>query len=188
MLIPQIQIQQQPAQISLESPRGRQQLEQPRPDVQMQQIRPELQMERVGSRLEIDQERAWDALALGKNLATMTKIYSMASEMALRGLARVVENGNRMAAIHLPGSPFAEQALDWKRTFPEFDFRGPASVDNVDLYFDPGEVRINAIPGRVELEVGINRPEHMYEPSKVNIYMQQYGKVEIIPPQLDITA
>lgn len=186
MNIPQIQIQQIPARLGMDIEPGRQDLQQPRPTMEMEQIRPQLRIEQSVGHFEIDQERAWDALALGNNLQTMKKIYSMASNMALQGLARIVEKGNQMAAIHHGGNVIAEMAQDWKRTFPEFDFRGEASVLNVDMVFRPGNLSIEAQDGRVDLRVRVNPPEHRYERGRVNLSMEQYGSVQITPPALDM--
>ncbi|MBD2868412.1 DUF6470 family protein [Paenibacillus arenilitoris] len=185
MQIPQIQIRMQHAKLSIDADLGKQHLEQPQAAIDMKQIRPEQHFTTKQGHLEINQDRAWDALALGGNLETMSKIYSMASDMALQGLARIVEQGNRMADIHLGGNPIADSALEWQRTFPEFDFRGYASSGNVDLSYTPAEVAIDTTPGRVELNVQVNQPVHQYERGKLDIYMSQYPKVEIIPPQID---
>ncbi|CAM4390156.1 DUF6470 family protein [Paenibacillus alkaliterrae] len=185
MQIPQIQIRQQHALLSIDADIGKQHLEQPQATVEMEQIRPVQHFTTSRAHLEINQDRAWDALALGGNLETMSKIYSMASDMALRGLARIVEQGNRMAEIHLGGNPIADMAGDWQRTYPEFDFRGEASYDNVDINYTPGELSIETTPGRINMNVEVNRPIHHYERGKLDIYMSQYPKVEIMPPQFD---
>jgi hypothetical protein len=186
MQIPQIQIQSQPAQLSIDANIGRQHLEQPRASVSMEQIRPEQHFRTTPGRLEINQERAWDALALGNNLETMHKIYSQSSQIALQGIARIVEKGDRMAAIHLGGNPIAQMAREWQRNFPEFDFRGAASYDNIDVEYIPAELSIDTTPGRVEHNVQVNKPIHEYERGKLDIYMGQYPKVEIIPPLIDL--
>lgn len=185
MQIPQIQIRQQYAQIYIDADIGKQELQQPKATVEMEQIKPEQHFSATRGQLEINQDRTWDALALGGNLKTMSKIYSMASDMALRGLARVVENGNRMADIHLGGNPIAEMAGDWQRTYSEYDFRGEASYDNIDINYTPGELSIETTPGRINMNVEVNRPIHHYERGKLDIYLNQYPKVEILPPQFD---
>lgn len=186
MTIPHIQIRQTPARLGIDADIGKQSLEQKPADIDMKQIKPQLHIETTRGNLDINQDRAWDALALGGNLETMSKIYSMASDMALQGLAKIVERGNRMADIHLGGNPIAEFALDWQRTFPEFDFKGEASFDNVDITYTPAEVNIDVTPGRVELNVQVNRPTHHYERGKLDIYVSQYNKVEITPPKIDL--
>lgn len=186
MQIPQIQMTLQNAVLSIDADIGKQHLEQPRATVDMEQIRPEQHFKTTSGRLEINQDRVWDALALGNNLETMSKIYSMASDIALQGIARIVEKGDQMASIHIGGNPIAEMAREWKRTFPEFDFRGEASFDNIDLHYTPSELTIETTPGRVNLNVQINRPIHEYERGKLDIYMSQYPKVDIFPPQIDL--
>ncbi|RCW44816.1 DUF6470 family protein [Paenibacillus prosopidis] len=185
MQIPQIEIRLQHAKLNIDADIGKQNLQQPRPTVEMEQVRPEQHFTTSRGQLNINQDRVWDALALGNNLETMKKIYSMASDIALRGLARIEQNGNRMADIHLGGNPIAEMAREWQRTFPEFDFRGEASVDNIDFNYIPGELSIETIPGRINMNVGVNRPIHHYERGRLDIYIGQYPKVDIIPPQID---
>ncbi|MCU6708442.1 DUF6470 family protein [Paenibacillus sp. J5C_2022] len=185
MNIPHIQIRTQHAALSIDADIGKQHLEQPRPTVHMEQPRAEQSIRTAAGRLEINQDRVWDALALGNNLETMHKIYSMASDIALQGLARIVEKGNQMAAIHLGGNPIAESASEWQRTFPEFDFRGEASFDNIDFHYTPAEVSIETTPGKVNMDVQVNPPVHRYERGKLDIYMSQYPRVDITPPQID---
>lgn len=185
MEIPQIQIRQQNAVLYIDADIGKQYLEQPRASVEMKQVQPKQHFSTSRGQLEINQDRAWDALGFGNSLESMSKIYSMASNMALQGIARIVEKGDQMAAIHLGGNPIAEMARDWQRTFPEFDFMGEASYDNIDLNYIPSELSIETTPGRVEMNVQVHRPIHQYERGKLDIYMSQYPKVEIIPPKID---
>ncbi|MDQ6422504.1 DUF6470 family protein [Paenibacillus sp. LHD-117] len=185
MRIPQIQINLTHASLSIDADIGRQHLEQPKAKVDMEQVRPDQQFRTTAGRLEINQDRVWDALGLGNNLETMNKIYSMAKDIALQGIARIVEKGDQMAAIHLGGNPIAQMAREWQRTFPEYDFRGEASFDNIDMEYIPGELTIDTTPGRVNLNVQVNKPIHEYERGKLDIYMNRYPKVEIIPPRID---
>lgn len=185
MQIPQIQMQLYHAVLSIDADLGQQRLEQPRAKVDMKQVRPEQHFTTTTGKLEVNQDRVWDALGLGNNLETMSKIYSMSKDLALQGIARIVAKGDQMAAIHLGGNPIAEMAREWQRTFPEFDFRGEASFDNIDLYYTPSELSIETTPGEVLLDVQVNRPIHEYERGKLDIYMSQYPRVEITPPSID---
>ncbi|WP_141506477.1 DUF6470 family protein [Paenibacillus luteus] len=185
MQIPSIQMHLQHAVLSIDADIGKQQIEQPRPTVDIEQAKSQLQMSTTRGRLDINQDRVWDALGLGNNLETMSKIYSMASDIALQGIARIVQKGDQMASIHLGGNPIAEMAREWQRTFPEFDFRGPASFDNIDMNYTPAELSIETSPGKVNINVQVNKPILEYERGKLDIYMSQYPKVEITPPQID---
>lgn len=185
MQIPQIQMQLHHAVLSIDAARGEQRLEQPRPTIDMKQGRAVQQISTTNGKLEINQDRVWDALALGNHLETMSKIYSMSADLALQGIARIVQKGDQMASIHLGGNPIASMAREWQRTFPEFDFRGEASFDNIDLHYMPGELSIDATPTKVQFDVQVNRPIHEYERGRLDIYMSQYPRVDITPPQID---
>ncbi|MEK0313764.1 DUF6470 family protein [Cohnella sp. 56] len=181
---PQIQIQQTYAQLGIDADLGTQHIEQPRPTFEMEQPRAKLEIQSPNGRLEIDQSKAWDALGLGGHLNVMNNIYSMAPQIALQGLARIVDEGNRMADLTNPGNPFAEFAMDWRRTFDEFDFRGPAAYNNVSVNYVPGNLSIEASASPVQLRTAVNAPILSYDRGKLDIYMQQYGSVQITPPPL----
>ncbi|TYP75724.1 DUF6470 family protein [Paenibacillus methanolicus] len=186
MRIPQIQIHQEYAQIGLQTTPAQQEIEQPGPTIEMKQTSAKLTIEQTEGQLTIDQSRARDALALGNNLETMKRIYAKASQLAMSGIARTVEKGNQMAAIHQGGNPIAESAKDWRRTFPEFAFEGEASMDNVDIEYKASKPIIDVQQGGVEYNVTPNRAEHHYTPGKVEVYLRQMNRVEITPPVLDM--
>lgn len=181
---PQIQIQQTYAQLGIDADIGTQHIEQPRPTFEMKQPRAQLEIESPEGRLEVDSSKAWDALGLGGHLNVMNNIYSMAPQIAQQGLARIVEEGNRMADLTNPNNPFAEFAEDWRRTFPEFDFRGPAAYNNVSVTFTPGDLSIRASASPVEIHSEVNPPLLSYDRGKLDIYMQQYNSVKFTPPPL----
>lgn len=187
MRIPQIQIHQEYAAIGIQTTPAKQEIEQPEATIDMKQTSATLDIQQPEGKLEIDQSRARDALALGNNLETMKRIYAKASEMALQGVARIVEKGNQMAAIHQGGNPIAAAAKDWQRTFPEFAFEGPASMDNVDIHYTANKPVIDVQVGGVELNVTPHRAVHNYTPSKAEVYLRQRNAVEITPPVLDTT-
>ncbi len=186
MQIPTIQIRQSPGKIAIETTPAQLNLQQPGPTVDMKQIKPEQHFSTTPGNLEINQDKAWDALGFANNLEMMSRIYTKASDIALQGIARIVENGNRMAAIHLGGNPIADMAWEWRHSFPEMDVQGPSSFDNVDLSYTPSKVNIDTTPGRVELNVQVNRPVAEYQRGNVNIYVSQFPNLEIIPPQIDL--
>jgi hypothetical protein len=185
--IPQIKIHQEYAKLGINADIGTQHIEQPRATLEMQQIRPQLHIHQSLGHFEIDQDKAWDALALGGNLKTMSRIYSMASDIALQGLQRRVEEGNRMADLTINSNPFAEFAQNWRRTFSEHAIiAGPASYDNVDVEYIRGDFSIDVDPGRVDINARVNPPIHEYERGKLDLYMLQYNKVEFTPPVINL--
>jgi hypothetical protein len=151
----------------------------------MEQIGPQLHIRQPLGRFEIDQDRAWDALALGGNLETMSRIYSMAPQIALKGIQRRVEEGHRMADITNKSNPFAEFARNWQKTFGEYaNIAGPASYDNVDVEYIRGDFSIDVVPGRINLNTRVNPPIYDFERGKLDISMLKYNKVEFTPPSI----
>jgi hypothetical protein len=186
MSIPQIQIRQQYALIGIDTQPGRLQIQQPQATMEIRQTPAELRISQPMGHFEINQDRARDALGIGNHLETMQKIYSKASDIALEGVARVVEEGNQLAAIHLKGNPIADNAANWQSTSPDFDVRGPASFDNVDIQYIPGQLSMDASPARVDINVQVNPPVISYQRGTVDIYLRQKPDLQIIPPQIDI--
>lgn len=184
--IPQIQIRQQYAQLGINADIGIQDIKQPRATFELTTERPKLNIHSENGVLYVDSSKAWDALGHGPSLETMSRIYSRAREVALQGIAKIVENGNRLGAIHKGGNTIAEIAKEQGAEFFEFEFMGDASLDNVDLHYEPGKLDIQIEEGEVNLYTHPNPPEINYTRGKLDIYMIQYPKVEIIPPKIDI--
>lgn len=183
--ISQIQIRQQPALIGIDADLGTQEIRQPQGTYEIQIDRPKLEMHQPQGELLIDQSRAWDALGVGPIFEAMSRVYTQSKDIALQGIARIVENGNRMAAIHMPGNPIAEIAKQLTFEHPEFDYYGEAAYDNVDITYTARKAEINVIEGKVNVNAQVNPPEISYNRGKLDIYMLQYPKVEFTPPQID---
>ncbi|WJH36312.1 DUF6470 family protein [Paenibacillus sp. CC-CFT747] len=183
--IPQLQIRQQYGRIGIDADPGRQSIEQPKAEVQIKTTPAKLDIHSPQGELEIDQSRAWDALGKGNILESMHRIYSQAHEILLQGIAHRVEYGNRLADISKPGNPIADNAEQEAYHFPEFDYYGPASMDNVDIRYTAHKPEIQVTEGRVDINVIPHKPVIEYIRGKLDIYMQQYPKVEYIPPTID---
>ncbi|MFC4100351.1 DUF6470 family protein [Paenibacillus xanthanilyticus] len=187
MRIPQIQIHQEYAWIGIQTTSAKQEIEQPQATVEIKQTSAQLTIEQPNGELAIDQTRARDALAMGNNLEMMKRIYQKSAELALQGISRIVEKGDRMATIHDGSNPIPEMAMDWRRTFPEFAFEGPASMDNVDIQYTAHRPIIEWNLGGVEYNVTTHKAEHQYTPGKAEIYLRQRNSVEFTLPQVDLT-
>ncbi|MEF3305164.1 DUF6470 family protein [Paenibacillus sp. GYB003] len=181
-----IQIRQVPAKLSIDADLGKQDIRQPRATFELEADPPKVEIRQHRGELEIDQGKAWDALGMGNILESMRRIASQAHNVALQGIARIVENGNRLAQIHLDTNPIAENAEQLKFEHFEFDYYGPASYDNVDITYTARKPDILPIEGKVRLNTHPNKPEIDYARGKLDIYMVQYPKVEITPPRIDL--
>lgn len=186
MTIGHIQIHQLPALIGIQTKPAQQHIEQPQATIDMRQIPAKLSIMQPRGVLEINQERAWDALGLANNLEVSSRIYSQAKEIALQGIVRRMREGRQLGDIaHVKSNPIPSMAKDWRIEGPSMPVTGPASIDNVDVSFTPGKVQISVEQGGVDLNVTPNRPIHEYTPGKAEIYMRQYASVQITPPSID---
>lgn len=188
MNIPQIQILKQSGILGIDADLGQQDIRQPKATFEIATTPPKLNIHAENGTLTIDSSRAYEALGRGPVLETLNKIYSQAKNVALQGIAKIVENGNRMAQISNPANAFAEIAGNQALDFFEFEFMGDASVNNVVVHYRPGKLYIQVEEGKVDLNTHPNPPEINYTRGKLDIYMMQYPKIEIIPPQIDIKA
>ncbi|PYI51178.1 DUF6470 family protein [Paenibacillus flagellatus] len=187
--IPQIQISQQYARIGIDADLGRYEMKQPRPTFELEQPQATMEMRQPLGELEIDQSKAWDALGRANILVVMNRIYSQARDIALQGIAKIVEDGNRMAAINKTSADaIPELASDVTVSFPDFQYAGEAAFDNVDIQYTARKPEVRITPGQIKLNTHPNPPEVEYFRGKLDIYMQQYNKVEITPPAIDIRA
>lgn len=187
--LPIVQIRQVFAQIGIDADLGVQQIRQPRPTMEMQVDRPRQSIEQPSGQMTIDQSKAWDALALGGNLQVMNRIYTGAREIAMQGIARIVEEGNRLAAIHLGGNPLADMAANTRVNFGEYSkITGPASFDNVDIHFERRPPVIQAENGQIHMRAQANPVQHEYQRGKLDISMLRYPSISFIPPvpELDV--
>lgn len=185
MTFPTISIQRIDARIGMSTTPGSFEQRQPKANLQMETRPAQLMMHSPPGELTIDQSRAWDALGVGPHYEMMNRIYSESKNIALQGIARIVEDGNRMAAIHTGENAIADIAQQIYFDSVPFDVRGPASFDNVDIQYIAHRPQIEVQEGQVNINIQASKPEFIYHSGKLDIYMQQYPRVEITPPKID---
>lgn len=117
------------------------------------------------------------------------RIYSQYKQVAIENLNRIVDEGNRMGDLRIKGNPIPELALnEFVEGAPDLQVYGPASLDNTSFDYIPNDPDIQFIPGELNIQAQIQRPEINFHRGSVNIYMEQYPKVTITPPVIDISA
>jgi hypothetical protein len=183
--LPSIQIRQQYARIGMDIEDGRMEIRQPKATLEQTTSPARLEMEYRDGDLTIDQSKAWDALAMGSVSRLNDRIYSQAKNIVLQNIARIVENGNRMAAIHKGGNPIADIAAEQAFEDNPLVYVGEASYDNVDIEYVANEPDIQYTPAHVNTTIQAQRPEIYYQRGSVSVYLAQRNSLEIIPPQLD---
>ncbi|GIP21758.1 DUF6470 family protein [Paenibacillus sp. J22TS3] len=180
-----LQIRQTPGLIGIDADPGTYSISQPKADLRIQTRQGEWEIHQYQPKLFVDQSRAQAAYNGGNFLEMNQRIYSGIQQLYLQGIANRVEQGNRMAEFFKPGNTIADvYGQDWKpASFPEF--RGPASMDNVDVRIETTPPSIEYHKGGVDIQVEVHKPEIEYTRGKLDIYMQQYPSVQYIPPEID---
>jgi hypothetical protein len=186
--LPIIQIRHQDAKLGIETQRGVQNIKQPEATLDIQQVAAKVDIHQGRGQLQIDQSDAWDAVGLGSSSKVTGRIVAQAHQLALEGIARRMREG-RIArdSMHQPGNPFAAIAKSHRFDQNPIPVKGPASTLNVHINYEyePDDIQFKL--GGVVNNSQVNRPEVKYTPSVVNIYLKQQGKVEITPPEIDLS-
>lgn len=166
-------------QIGIETRNAYLDIKQPKGEQSIRQIKPEMIVDRELPKVLIDQSQPF-AEAGRKPWSQVAEEYAqMGRQQALEGIARIVDDGNRMAMIQRR-MPDAISEIALKNSTPkqhEFNFAMiPTSRPKIEI---TGHLNINWQLGGVEYSYTPRKPEGDYSPGKVDIYMKQYPKTEI---------
>jgi hypothetical protein len=186
MRIPTIQIQTQPARMGTETTPFKLETLQPRATFELSTTAPTVNIHSQNGELRIDQSRAWDALAVGSHLETMNKIFGVVKNIVLDTIGRIAREGDQLADIAHHRNVIADIASSRTADRFELAFAGPAGPDNVDIQYTAHAPEYEPIRGEVNLHAQENRPQNQFTRGVLNVYVTQYSKVDIIPPQIDM--
>lgn len=188
-MVPFISVQSQRGKIGIHTERGQFEIRRPQPVLNVSSSRPEIIAHNRPGQLIIDNTRTWDALDGGNMEAFWSRVYSQYKQVAIDNLNRIVDEGNRMGDLRIKGNPIPEMALnEFVEGAPDLQVYGPASLVNTSFDYIPNDPDIQFIPGEFDIQAEIHRPEINFHRGSVNIYMEQYPKVTITPPVIDISA
>ncbi|MDQ0192185.1 DUF6470 family protein [Paenibacillus wynnii] len=183
---PIVQIRQTSALIGLDTTAGSFSITQPKAEQQITTTQGEWSIHQTAPELTIDQSQARAAYTGGTYREMSQRIYSGIEQLWLEGIAKRMEQGERMANFHKPGNSIAEvYGEDWRPvSYPEI--RGEASYDNVDIHIETFPVSMEYQPAEVSVQIEARRPEINYTPATLDIYLRQKSSLSIIPPEIDI--
>ncbi len=188
-MVPFISVQSQRGKIGIHSERGQFEIRRPQPVVNVDSKKTEITAHNRPGQLNIDNTPTWEALDGGNFEAFWHRIYSQYKQIAQQNIAQIVEQGNRMGDLRNKGNPMASMALDeFIEGPPDLQVYGEASVDNTKFNYIPNDVNLQVTPGELNIDAQIRRPQIEFHRGSVNIYMEQYPKVTITPPAIDISA
>ncbi|MEB3102343.1 DUF6470 family protein [Ferviditalea candida] len=181
-----LSIRQTYAQIGIRTHRASQDIHSNKGDLSIQQPQAKMDIQQPGGELTIDSSAAWTALGIGPNLEWTNFIYSQSKSIALQAIARIVEEGNRMAQITNPRNAFADLAKDVYFRENPVEYVGEASYFNVKVHYQPRAPIINIEPQKPQIQYTPNKPEVQYNPGSIEMYLQQKNSINIQVSQYDL--
>ncbi|TVY09334.1 hypothetical protein FPZ49_14210 [Paenibacillus cremeus] len=161
-------------------------IRQPQPDIEMTTTPTKIELNSPKGELKIDQDAAWDALGVSRRETFNARMASEGRRIAMEAIERIAEKGNRLARIQDHADVIADFAAEDAFTGNGVNYLGDPSYNNVDIDYIPHKVETEVTPGSVDYRATPHYAEVNYQPGKVSFYMQQYPKVEMIPPQIDL--
>lgn len=182
---PIVQISQKPALIGINSSPSSLTISQPKAELKIMTTLGEWEIHQPPLDIRIDQSRARAAITGGTYQEMSGRIYSGFEQLWLQGIARRMEQGDRVANFQKPGNTIAKvYGEDWQSIpFPET--RGPASMDNVDIQITATPPQIEYHKGSVDINVETHKPEIQYNHGTLEVYMRQWNSVSYTPPKID---
>jgi hypothetical protein len=165
------------ATVDMHSPQG---------DLQIQQPKAKVEMHSSPGQLQIDSTAAWEALAKGPILELNNRIYSQMKNVALQAIAKIVEDGNRMAQITNPSNAFADIARDAVQSEVPIEYVGEAAYNNVKIHYEPQKADIRIEPQKPIIQYTPQKPDLQYNPGNVDVYLRQRQSIQITVTQYDL--
>ncbi|MEI7025665.1 DUF6470 family protein [Paenibacillus sp. y28] len=172
----QIGMETQNASVDMSSPDGELSIEQPQA---------KMDFKYDPGTLSIDSSAAWAALGKGGHLGWMNRIYSQLPEIFKQSLAKKAQEGQRAAQITNPANAFAEIARNNVWNGSGIQYTGPASVDNVNIQYEPGKPQTNIDPVKPSIQYTPVKPEVSFNRGSVDIYMKQMNSLDIWVSEYD---
>lgn len=178
MEFPRILIQQGFSKIGLDKVEGQWDIRQPKAELGMHQQQGDLVIKYTPGNLDVDQSKAWSALALGKSIEMIDRIAQNAMNSSMQNIAEIAQAGDRMMDITNKGSAFADLAYQNFNKDRPMEIRGPAGYDNVDITYTPGTTDIQYTRNGVTFNPEYNKPIIEYTPGSVSAYVTQKNFIQ----------
>ncbi|MBW7454272.1 DUF6470 family protein [Paenibacillus sepulcri] len=187
MKLPYIQAESVKGRIGIETQPGQYDIQTQQAELQINSTPAQMNTHSQMASIEIDSDRMWAAFNGGKPTEFINRIYSQMPDIALQGIALIVEKGNRMGDLRNKEDPVPDIALEGMLEGPSsVEVFGPASYKNVDVYITPHYADVQVDVGGVDIQVQTHKPDIEYQRGKINVYMEQYASVRFQVANLDM--
>lgn len=183
-----LSIRSTPAQIGIESPRGKLDIKSPPGELEITSPRVDMQIRQPRGELNIDGSAAYSAYAMGGVFETSNRIYSQMKQRIMENIAKIAQEGNRMANIANSSNAVAEIASQAMNSKENLHPEGPAGLFNVKINYTAHPAEIDTTPMHPNIEYHVNKPEINYTPSRAQIYVRQMNSIQMWVSEYDIHA
>lgn len=158
-------------QLQIKTINARLEIQQPKGELLISQTKPTMIVDRQLPRVLIDQSQQFSEAGLKKWHELIDEYVQLGRQQALKGIARIVEDGNRMAQIQrkMPEAipelalknstpPKVEVNFDMiPKTRPKIEVEGYLNIDwqlgKVEINYIPKKPIVDYIPGRVDISL-----------------------------------
>lgn len=158
-------------QLKITTTNARLDIQQPKGDLTITQTKPTMTIDRQLPKVLIDQSQQFSEAGLKKWYELIDEYAQLGQQQALKGIARIVEDGNRMAQIpkrvppaipELAQKNSTPQKIEFNfdmipKTRPKIEVEGHLNIDwqlgKTDINYTPRKPIIEYTPGRVDISV-----------------------------------
>lgn len=157
---PQLQIKTTSSRLSIQQPKG---------EFSITRTNPEISIDRQLPRVLIDQSRAFSEAGLKRWWELMDEYAKLGKMQALNAIARIVDDGNRMAQIQNKMPPAIPELALKNSTTPPFEVNFdivPKSRPKIEV---EGHLNIDWKLGELKISYTLREPIIEYTPSVVDI-------------------
>jgi hypothetical protein len=147
------------------------------PKLSIHQEHVQVEIESELPRVHVDQYQCFAEAGLKNNMDMLKEAAQLAFQQRMKYTAKVVSDGDMLAAIENGGTPIADIAERDAYLEKEFNFDTiPKSRPRIEV---TGNLKIGFRPGRVVFSTDLGSIENKIIPGQVNIYMKQWSSVTI---------
>lgn len=156
-------------QIHITTTNARLQIQQPKGELSIIQTKPTMIVDRQLPRVLIDQSQQFSEAGLKKWYELIDEYAQLGRQQAMNGIARIVEDGNRMAQIQRKMPPAIPELVLKNSTSPKLDFNFtmiPKTRPKIEV---EGYLNIDWQLGKTEINYTPRKPIIEYTAGRVDI-------------------
>jgi len=177
--IARIQMSQTYLQIGLNIQKPVQEIEQPKAELNLRQEPAILDIRQPLGELTIDSTRARQSIGIRTPMEFSDYNANFGKQKAMEAIAKINEDGDRLAAIDKGGNPIADIAAEGFFTATTPDIPPASNDEGVDVSYQARHAEINVETRGKTMDPQLNPPILKYTPGKVEGYVRQWNRLDI---------